>query len=411
VNKKIYIWLIALSLLSMTFLHYFQNAFFHDSFGYLKTAQYILGQGAFSSTRINLYPLIIAPFANNLFLLYLFIFLINFLSFWYLYKIVEFFKPKNDFYFFLLIIPSYVTLVLTSILQEPVAFLLITMAIYYLLKRRFVLSILLISISAFVRPAMFAMLPGFFLGVLYYEHIFYLIDKRYFFKSMYSSIKLKYKQIIKSGLIYCALFVAVFLLYYFGMSFIFPDPLISFKSLSTHWLIDWKFIVGYPVFWFSLFGVAFAPFVFYSYYALYKMDKRYFYLFFFLIFFYVLLVWYQANIRYVIFLIIPICIGFSQISFKHWNKLMKIFLALLIIVSILYPFGMFVYYFNFKKSVRVIDLSYKPFIFFDSEYKLNQYNYLCNINAKNSDEKDKLLPNNFIKLILPQLKYYGVCDG
>ena len=392
-DKRIYFILFGISLLSVILLHYSQNAFFHDSFGYLETSRYLLGIDDYDSGRVNLFPVLLTPFVNNLFILYLFIFLVCLLSYVYLYKIVDFFAPKNELFNLLLIVPSYVTLVLTSILQEPVAFLLITMAIFYLLKRKCLLSILLICLAVFVRPAMLAMIPGFFLGVLYYEHLFDFVDKNTFFRSLYSEIKLKMKAIIKSGLIYCAVFAFVFLLYYLIMSLVFPDPFISFKTLSSSWLIDLKFIVGYPVFWFSLFGVAFAPFVLYSYYRLYKLDKRYFFLFFLLIFVYVFLVWYQANIRYVIFLIIPICVGFSQISFEHWSKLLKVLLALLIIASTLYPFGMFVYYYDFKTDHRVIEVSYNPFIYFDSEYKMKQYDYLCSLMLLDnpSEDQSKLL--------------------
>ena len=105
---------------------------------------------------------------------------------------------------------------------------------------------------------------------------------------------------------------------------------------------------------------------------------------------YMLLIWYQANIRYLIYLVIPIMLGFYQIDLTDFKNRTKVLTLILFIFSTLYIYGPIIYYYDPMVRNRVISLSYKPFIYFDSEYKSYQYDCFCNLkNKKELSESDK----------------------
>lgn len=65
------------------------------------------------------------------------------------------------------------------------------------------------------------------------------------------------------------------------------------------------------------------------------------------------------------------------------------------VFSTLYIYGPIVYSFEPGMNHRVISLNYKPFIYFDSENKSNQYKYFCNLKNKNKySETDEVIFKN-----------------
>lgn len=397
-KKQIYLLFAFISIFAIATMHYYHNSFAHDSFGYLQNARYIAGESTvFDNARVNLTSLFLVPFYWDIKLLYFFYAILVFVTLLIIVKIVEFFEPKNQEYLLFFIIPSYLVYVLTTILQECFALFFIALAIYNLLKKRYILAMALITTSALFRPAMLTFLPGFTLSLLFYKYIYNNIDVQHFFSSVYVSVKKNIISILLYGLFCIFIFVVTTFFYYILMRIWFANPFVSYLALSSTWLLDWKFIIGYPIFWFSLYGILFFPVVLYSYYKIYNLDKRWFLFFALMFFVYLLLIWYQANIRYVIYLIIPLMIGFSQIDFSRFDNITKFLLLLLLIISTLYPFGPLVYYFDFQERHRVIDLSFKPFIWFDSEYKFNEYNYFCKIADDKNLGLDDIVDYGFSK--------------
>jgi len=60
------------------------------------------------------------------------------------------------------------------------------------------------------------------------------------------------------------------------------------------------------------------------------------------------------------------------------------------VFSTLYIYGPIVYYYDHSMRHRVISLNYKPFIYFDSENKSNQYRYFCTLKNKHEyNDNDK----------------------
>ncbi|PKN51524.1 MAG: hypothetical protein CVU55_11275 [Deltaproteobacteria bacterium HGW-Deltaproteobacteria-13] len=391
-NKKLlYLFLAFISIFAVAMMHYYHNSFAYDSFGYMKNAHYIMGNEAtFDSFRIGLVPFFIAPFVGNFLILYVYYSIVTFLSLLIMVKIVDFFEPKNQEYILFFVIPSYTTYILTSVLQEAFAMFFISLSIYYLLKNKYVLAMCLITLCALSRPAMLAFLPGFVLVLLFYKYIFYEIDSNNFFGSLDHALKKNFLKLLAYGLFCIFIFIAMAALYIVLLSFFFTDPFASYKALSSRWDFDAKFLMGYPLFWFSLFGIFFSPVIAYCYYKIYEFDKRWV-LFFLLAFLpYILLIWYQANIRYVIYLVIPIMIGFSQIQISSFKNCTKILIFILFVFSTLYIYGPVVYYYEPSVHHRVINLNYKPFIYFDSENKSNQYQYFCHFkNKREYSQTDK----------------------
>lgn len=392
-NKKLlYLLLALISIFAVALMHYYHNSFAYDSFGYIQNANYIMGnETTFNAFRIGLVPFFIAPFVGNFFILYLYYSIVTFLSLVIIVKIVDYFEPKNQEYILFFVIPSYTTYILTSVLQEAFALFFVSLAIYYLLKKRYVLSMCLITICALSRPAMLAVLPGFVLALLFYKYVFDEIDSNIFFVSLYNSIKKNFLQLFLYGLFCIFIFFVLSVLYTIFLSFFFADPFISYKILSSNvsynvsfstLSVDWKFIIGFPIFWFSLFGIFFSPFIAYCYYKIYKFDKRWFFFFLLIFLSYILLIWYQANIRFVIYLVIPIMLGFSQIEISSFKNYTKILVFTLFVFSTLYIYGPFVYYYDPMVHHRVTGVNFKPFIYFDSENKSAQYKYFCNLRNK-----------------------------
>jgi hypothetical protein len=90
-------------------------------------------------------------------------------------------------------------------------------------------------------------------------------------------------------------------------------------------------------------------------------------------------------------------IGFSQVELSSLRRVTKVLMFILFVVSALYPFGPIVYYFDFKEGERVIDLSFKPFIWFDSENKSNEYQYYCRIAESNNLGVDEPIDHGFTR--------------
>jgi hypothetical protein len=400
-NKKLlYLFLALISIFAVAMMHYYHNSFAYDSFGYMKNANYIIGNDTtFNPVRIGLVPFFIAPFVGNFLILYLYYSIVTFLSLLIIVKIVDYFEPKNQEYILFFVIPSYTTYILTSVLQEAFAMFFISLAIYSLLKKKYILAMCLATMCALSRPAMLAFLPGFVLGLLFYKYIFDEIDSNIFFVSLYKSIKNNFLKLFLYGLFCIFIFLVLSALYTILLSFFFTDPFVSYKILSSNvsykvssstLSVDWKFIIGFPIFWFSLFGILFSPVIAFCYYKIYKFDKRWFFFFLLLFLSYILLIWYQANIRFVIYLVIPIMLGFSQIQISSYKNSVKILFFASFVFSTLYIYGPIVYSYEPKVNHRVISLNYKPFIYFDSENKSDQYKYFCNLkNKKEYNESDK----------------------
>jgi hypothetical protein len=83
-------------------------------------------------------------------------------------------------------------------------------------------------------------------------------------------------------------------------------------------------------------------------------------------------------------------LGFSQIEISSFKNYTKILIIMWFAFSTLYIYGPITYYFDPTVRHRVIGLNYKPFIYFDSAYKSDQYDYFCNLrNKKELSESDK----------------------
>jgi hypothetical protein len=379
------------SIVAVAMMHYYHNSFAYDSFGYLENANYIMGKDiTFNPVRISLVPFFIAPFVGNFLILYLYYSLVTFLTLLTIVKIVDLFNPKNQEYILFFVIPSYTTYILTTVLQEAFAMLFISLSIYSLLKKRYTPAMCLVTICALCKPVMIAFLPGFVLSLLFYKYIFDDIDSNTFFDSFYNSFKNNFLKMFLYVLFCICIFFIIVALYMVLLSLFFADPFISYKVLSSRWDFDSKFIIGYPLFWFSLFGILFSPIIVYCYFKIYKLDKRWSFFFLLLFLTYMLLIWYQANIRYVIYLVIPIMLGFSQIKISSFKNYTKILIFMWFVFSTLYIYGPIVYYYDHSMRHRVISLNYKPFIYFDSENKSNQYRYFCTLKNKHEyNDNDK----------------------
>jgi len=393
-NKKLlYLLLAFISILTVAMMHYYHGSFAYDSFGYMQNAHYIMGHDTtISPYRIGLVPFFIAPFVSNIFILYLYYSVITFCSLLMIVKIVELFKPKNQEYILFFVVPSYTTYVLTTVLQEAFAMLFVSLAIYYLLKKKYVVAMLMITVCTLARPAMFAFLPGFILAVLFHKYIFNEIDRNFSLDSLYVSFKKNFLRLFFYGLFCMLIFVIIFYGYFILNSNFFVDPLISYKWLSSNSDIDWKFVIGYPLLWISLFGIMFSPVIVFCFYKIYQFDKRWFFFLILMFFPYLFLLWYKAHIRYCIFLVIPIMLGFSLIEISSFKKYTKIIIFLLFAFSTLYVYGPITYYFEPGLNRRVMGINYKPFIYFDSENKSEQYKYFCTLkNKKEYTEADKVI--------------------
>jgi hypothetical protein len=396
-NKKLFYLLLALtSILAVAMMHYYHGSFAYDSFRYMKNANYIIGnESSYDPRAIGLFPFFIAPFVSNFLILYLFYSIVTFLSLLIIVKIVDFFEPQNQEYILFFVIPSYATYILTSVLQEAFALLFISLAIYYLLRKKYTTAMCLATLCALSRPAMIAFLPGFVLALLFHKYLFDKINSKNYFASLYNSIRDNFQKIFIDGLFCILIFITGIVLYIILFSFFFSDPFISYKILSSHWDFDWKFIIVYPLFWFSLFGILFSPAIAFCYYKIYKLDKRWFFFFVLMFIPYMLLIWYQANIRYVIYLIVPIMLGFSKIDLSSFKNYTKSLIFIWFVFSTIYIYGPIVYSFEPGINQRVISFNYKPFIYFDSENKSDQYKYFCNLKNKSEySEADNVILKN-----------------
>jgi hypothetical protein len=396
-NKKLFYLILALiSILAVAVMHYYHNSFAYDSFRYMNNANYIIGnESLFDPRAIGLVPFFIAPFIGKFLILYLFYSIVAFLSLLVIVKIIDFLKPQNQEYILFFVIPSYTTYILTSILQEAFALLFISLAIYYLLRKKYTPAMCLATLCALSRPAMLAFLPGFVLALLFYKYSFDKIDPRNYFASFYNSCRDNFQKIFIDGLFCILIFITEVVLYIILLSFFFADPLVSYKILSSSWDYDSKFLIMYPLFWFSLFGILFSPAIAFCYYKIYKFDKRWFFFFMLMFLSYILLIWYQANMRYVIYLIIPIMLGFSKIDLSSFKNYKKSLIFIWFVFSTLYIYGPIVYSFDPGINRRVISFNYKPFIYFDSENKSAQYKYFCSLkNKKEYSEADKVILKN-----------------
>lgn len=280
-NKKLlYLLLAFISILAVAMMHYYHGSFAYDSFRYMKNANYIMvNESSFDPRAIGLVPFFIAPFVGNFLILYLFYSIVAFLSLLVIVRIIDFLKPQNQEYILFFVVPSYTTYILTSVLQEAFALLFMALAIYLLLRKKYVLAMCLATLCALSRPAMLAFLPGFVLALLFHKYLLDEIDEKNFFTSLYNSLKDNFQKIFLSGIFCIFVFIIGVIFYVILLSFFFSDPFTSYKILSSGWDYDSKFLIGYPIFWFSLFGILFSPAIAFCYYKIYKSDQK---LFFFL---------------------------------------------------------------------------------------------------------------------------------
>ena len=116
----------------------------------MKNANYIIGnESSYDPRAIGLFPFFIAPFVSNFLILYLFYSIVTFLSLLIIVKIVDFFEPQNQEYILFFVIPSYATYILTSVLQEAFALLFISLAIYYLLRKKYTTAMCLATLCLY----------------------------------------------------------------------------------------------------------------------------------------------------------------------------------------------------------------------------------------------------------------------
>jgi len=391
-HKKTWLWLLAgASLLAVSTMHWAHGAFTHDSFAYLLTAEHFQGQGdVFDVRRISLFTYFLMPFTGSVALLYLALAGAALAAFVVISRIVDFFKPDSIWYFLLFIIPSYMTSILTSILQESLALLLLSSAVLFVLKKKPVPAALFTALCVFTRPAMLAFCPGLVLAFVYRLHLYEDVrDGRYSGRLILG----RAGTMLRDG----SLFSLMVLLFGTACAALLlpltPDPLVAFNALSGLYISDSLMRWGWPALWFGFFGALLAPFVLCGYGALYKKCRAAFVLFSLLFVPYLLGVWYQANIRYAVFLILPLAVGFSLMPIRSWKPRFRAGLILAALVSGLYPFGPLVYYYDYARLERVLGLSAKPYIIFDSEYKKDQYDRLGRLLAAavRSPEEQRLL--------------------
>lgn len=366
--------LTALSLLALSLMHLAHGSFHHDSFAYLVTAEHFLGRTEIADARrVTLFTFMLMPFAGRPALLYGFLALIAWTALYVVSRIVDVFGPHSSLHFLLFIIPSYMTYIMTSVLQDGPALLLLALAVYVLLRRRYVGSLALMAICVFVRPAMLAMAPGFLLALLYHKHIFFDVQDGVSATAMF---RRKAGAIVRDGLVYGLVFAAAAVLCAAPLLLLTSDPLLSFKILSGVYIRDNLMRLAFPGLWFSLFGILLAPFILYAFYRLFKARRTVFVFFALMVFPYLAAVWYQANIRYLIYLVIPIAVAVSNLRLPSRKPGLRLAALALCALSFLYPFGPFVYYYDYTQGRRVIEVTAKPFVFFDSEYKGRQYREL-----------------------------------
>ncbi len=386
--------LTALSLLGLSLMHLVHGSFHHDSFAYLVTAEHFLGRtDLVDARRITLFIFVLMPFAGRPALLYFFLAAVAWASLFVVSRIVDVFGPRSSLHYLLFLIPSYTTYLMTSVLQEGPALLLSALAVYVLLKKRYPAAIALLALCVFVRPAMSAIVPGFFLALLFYKH---LNDDVRSGRRLAELVRRKAAGLIRDGLI-CGLgFLGASALCAAPLLLLTPDPFISFKILSGVYIRDNLMRLAFPLLWLSLFGVLLVPLVLYAFYSLYK-TRRAVFLFLALMFLpYLAAVWYQANIRYLIYLIIPMAVAFSTVPFPSWKPRIRAAALALCVLSFLYPYGPFVYYYDYQQGRRILSVSAKPYIYFDSEYKGRQYRELRRlIGAKVLTTEERMLLDSY----------------
>lgn len=373
-RTKTWLALIALSLAALSLMHLVHGSFHHDSFAYLATAEHFLGRtDAFDARRVTLFTFLLMPFADRPALLYVFLTVVAWLALFVVTKIVDLLGPRSELHYLLLIIPSYTTYILTSILQEGPALLLLALSLYALLRRRYAWAVVLSAVCVFIRPAMSTLAPGILLALLYHKHAFRGGSGG---APAPTPVRGRAGLVVRDGLVYGALFLAACAACAAPLLLLTRDPLVSFKILAGVYIRDDLMRLAFPVLGFSLFGVLVAPLLLYAVARLYKERRRVFVLFAMVFLPYLVAVWYQANIRYLVYLIIPAAVAVSGLNRPSWKPALKAAALALLVLSCLYPFGPFVYYYDYTQGRRVIGRSAKPFIFFDSEYKGRQYREL-----------------------------------
>jgi len=376
-RRKIFLGLVLCSLLGLSLMHYLHGSFAHDSFAYLQTAKYFLGQAdAFDVRRVSLYTFLLMPFVGSPEYLYLLHAAAAFAALWLVSRIVDAFGPQNLFYILLLIVPSYTTYILTSILQEAFAFFFLALSVHLMLRDHNHSSAAVLALGVLTKPAMLAFVPGFFLALLFHKHFSRDVRERTF---SWRRISGKTGQIVRDGVTCGLAFIIVAAAGTALLLLLIADPLVAFKTLSARFIRDDLMKLTFPGLWFSLFGVLAAPILAYSLVRLHKIRKDALILFGLLFMPYLAGVWYQANIRYLVYLLIPFAVGVSQIQTDLWSPLLRASLVTVFILSCLYPFGPLVYYYDYSRFQRVLGVSAKPFIYYDSEYKGRQYAELCHL--------------------------------
>jgi hypothetical protein len=260
-----------------------------------------------------------------------------------------------------------------------------------------------------MRPAMLTMVPGFLLALLYHKHLYPDYPDIGKTTPLAVLIRGKAARLVRDGLIYGLVFLGASLLCAAPLLILTPDPIISFKILSDVYIRDNLFRFAFPAFCISLYGALLAPVVLHSFYSLYKARRAAFVFLALLFLPYLAAIWYQANIRYLIYLIIPIAVAVSNLSLPSWKPGTRIAALALCVLSFLYPFGPFVYYYDYQQGRRVLGVSAKPFIFFDSEYKGRQYREIRRlIEAKElSAEEQRLLESYRSSPILDYLRRHS----
>jgi len=376
-RKILLVLLTGLSLAGLSAMHYGHGSFTHDSFAYLTTAEHFLGQGGTADVRrISLFTFVLMPFTGHIILLYLFLAGAALAAFLIISRVVDHFEPENDSYWLFFIVPSYMTYILTSILQESLALLFLSLTIWSILKKKTVLAALFLALGIFTRPAMLAFGPGLVLAYVFYRNLHPEVGDG---RAMAKALSQKKRIMLRDGVIFILLILVFSAACSALLLLLSPDPFIAFKALSGRYIRDSVMRWGYPTLWVGLFGALLSPGVMYSFYLLFK-KRRAAFIFFGLVFVpYLLGVWYQADIRYVIYLVIPIAAGFSLIPLERWKPAFKAGLLLAFIASCLYPAGPVTYHFDYVRFERVFGLSAKPYIYFDSEYKGRQYATLCRL--------------------------------
>jgi len=383
-----------LSLLGLSLMHLVHGSFHHDSFAYLVTAEHFLGRTDISDARrITLFTFLVMPFAGRPPLLYLFLIAVAWAALFVISRIVDIFGPRSSLHYLLFLVPSYTTYLMTSVLQEGPALLLLALAVLALLRKKYPAAIAFFALCVFVRPAMSAMVPGFFLALLFYKHLYEDIRSG---GRLAGHVRRKAAGLIRDGLTYGLGFLGASALCAAPLYLLTADPLAALKILSGVYIRDNLMRLAFPLLWLSLFGVLLIPLVLYAFYSLYK-TRRAVFLFFALLFLpYLAAVWYQANIRYLIYLIIPIAVAFSTVPFPSWKPRIRAAALALCVLSFLYPFGPFVYYYDYQQGRRVLGVSAKPYVFFDSEYKGRQYRELRRlIGAKELTPEERMLLDSY----------------